>query len=85
MCGTSQKRAQLYAQAAQEREDETGELFTKKRAREAENAKQGDRRHSETPKLWSDRWLTARRARPVSGGSASNALPPQNDPHILPN
>jgi integrase len=55
--------AEVYALAVQEREDERGELLEKKRAREAERAKQRDPSNGETVALWSERWLAARRAR----------------------
>jgi integrase len=60
---TAQERAELYAQATQEREDETGELFARRKARAAEKAKQSDPCQGETVKLWSDRWIAARRVR----------------------
>jgi len=56
-------RAELYAQAVQEREDETGELLNQKAVKNAEKAKQRDPRRGETVALWSDRWLATREAR----------------------
>lgn len=44
----SEERARLYAAAAQEREDETGELMAKKRARQADATAKADPRHGET-------------------------------------
>ncbi len=60
---SADERAELYAQAVQEREDETGELLKRKNATDAENAKQRDPRRGETVRLWSDRWLVARELR----------------------
>jgi hypothetical protein len=57
------ERAELYAQAVQEREDETGDLLKAKMRREAEQAKQRDPRLGETVALWSERWVKVRRAR----------------------
>src|SRR5258708_7616669 len=54
---SGKERAELYALAVQEREDETGELLARKRGRAAEEAKKRDPRHGETVALWSDRWL----------------------------
>lgn len=45
---TAKERAELYAQAVQEREDETGELLAAKRKREAEKAKLDDPLAAET-------------------------------------
>jgi integrase len=60
---SARERAELYAEAIQEREDETGELLEKKRKRLADEAKQRDPRRGETVTLWSDRWITVRRGR----------------------
>jgi integrase len=60
---SAEERAELYAQAVQEREDDTGELLAKKRADAVERTKRDDSRNGETVKLWTDRWLIARRAR----------------------
>jgi len=63
---TARERAELYAQAVQEREDEGGEqgpLLVTKRAREAAEAQQHDSGNGETVKLWSDRWIVTRRVR----------------------
>ncbi|MDP8999588.1 MAG: hypothetical protein M3O46_05695 [Myxococcota bacterium] len=60
---SGEERAEIYALAAQEREDETGELLAAKKKREAEEARQGHPRNGETVKLWSGRWCKARRAR----------------------
>jgi integrase len=60
---SGKERAELYAMAVQEREDETGELLAKKREEEAKKLRQSDPRHGETLKLWSERWCKARRAR----------------------
>lgn len=52
---TARERAELYAAAEQEREDETGELLAKKRAREAAKAAERDPRHGETCTLYRER------------------------------
>lgn len=53
----TRERAELYAAALQEREDETGELLAAKCARQAEDAKRNDQRHGETWDQWFDRYL----------------------------
>jgi len=78
---TADERAELYALAAQEREDETGDLLAKKKAREAEKAKQSDPRNGETVKLWSDRWIAARRVRGLRSVATDEA---RLSTHILP-
>lgn len=52
---TARERAELYAAAVQEREDETGELLAEKRAREASRPK-GE--GHETAREWFDRYTT---------------------------
>jgi len=64
--GTPQRRA-LFAQAMQEREDETGELLAKKRARLAERAAQRDPLRGETCTAYRDR-LNDHRAELGKGG-----------------
>jgi integrase len=57
---TAKERAELYALAVQEREDEGGEqgpLLVAKRARLAEAAKKSDPRHGETADTWHERYL----------------------------
>jgi integrase len=60
---SARERAELYAEALQEREDETGELLAKREKRQADEARQDDPRSGETVKLWADRWIVTRRAR----------------------
>src|ERR1019366_5820431 len=58
---SARERAELYALAVQEREDDGGEqgpLLVAKRARLAEEAKKSDPRHGETADLWHERYLT---------------------------
>jgi integrase len=78
---TAEERAELYALAAQEREDETHELLKKKHERIAEHARQNDGRNGETVKLWSDRWISARRVRGLRSVSTDEA---RLSTHILP-
>jgi integrase len=52
---TGEERAELYALAVQERENETGELLAKKKARQAEKARQSDPRHGETCSMYRER------------------------------
>src|SRR5258706_6153740 len=57
---TARERAELYAAAMQEREDEGGEhgpLLVAKRAREADAATKNDGRHAETWEQWVKRYL----------------------------
>ncbi len=62
---TTEERAELYALAVQEREEETGELLAKKKSREAEKAKPSHRGNGETVKSWSGRWLADRKLRGI--------------------
>jgi len=57
---TARERAELYAQARQEREDETGELLAAKRARQAERKRRNDPRHAETWDAWFTRYLATK-------------------------
>ncbi len=59
---TGQERAELYAAAAQEREDEMGELLGKKRARAAEEAKKHSSTHGETCEKYFRRFVDHRKA-----------------------
>jgi len=59
---TGRERAELYALARQEREDETGELFEARKKRKAEQAKQHDERHGETCTRYFGRFLEHRQA-----------------------
>lgn len=59
---TAEERAELYAQAVQEREDERGDLLGKKRAREAEEAKQSGPGVVETCAKYFDRFVGHRSA-----------------------
>jgi integrase len=59
---TARERAELYALARQEREDETGELFEARNKRKAEQAKQHDERHGETCTRYFGRFLGHRQA-----------------------
>ena len=67
---TAEQRAQLYAEAVQEREDETGELLAAKRARRAEAAKAAAAPEpggsGATVAKWCDRWLADRKERGIS-------------------
>ena len=58
---TGAERAALYAQALQEREDETGVLLAQ--ARKKQEAAKDDASQGETVQLWSERWLASRVAR----------------------
>ena len=66
---TAEKRAELYAEAVQEREDETGELLAARRARLAEAAKAEAPPEpigsGETVAKWCERWLVDRRERGI--------------------
>lgn len=53
---TAVERAALYAAAAQEREDETGELLAKKREREAHEAQKRSTVNGETCSAWFERY-----------------------------
>jgi len=59
---TARERAELYALARQEREDETGELFEARKKRKAEQAKQHSARHGETCTRYFGRFLEHRQA-----------------------
>jgi hypothetical protein len=59
---TGRERAELYAQAAQEREDETGELLAQKQVRLAERRKKHDRTHGETCEQYFRRFVEHRGA-----------------------
>jgi integrase len=59
---TARERAELYALARQEREDETGELFEARKKRKAEQATQHDERHGETCARYFGRFLEHREA-----------------------
>ena len=59
---TGRERAELYALARQEREDETGELFEARKKRKADQAKQHDERHGETCTRYFGRFLEHRQA-----------------------
>jgi hypothetical protein len=52
---TAEERAELYAAAHQEREDETGELLAKKRERLANEAAERDPLHGETCTMYRER------------------------------
>ncbi len=57
---SARERAELYAAALQEREDETGDLLAAKRARELEEAKKRNPLNGETWDTWFKRYLPAR-------------------------
>ena len=57
---SAEERAELYALAVQEREDETGELLAKKLAGEAEATKKRDATKGETCEKYFDRFLAHR-------------------------
>jgi integrase len=57
---SARERAELYAAALQEREDETGDLLAAKRTREAADAKKRDPLNGETWDAWFKRYLPAR-------------------------
>jgi integrase len=59
---TSRERAELYALARQEREDETGELFEARKKRKAEQGKKHDARHGEKCTRYFGRFLEHRQA-----------------------
>jgi len=59
---TARERAELYALARQEREDETGELFEARKKRKAEQGQQHDARQGETCTRYFGRFLEHRRA-----------------------
>jgi integrase len=58
---TAEERAELYALAVQEREDETGELLKRKLARQADEAKQSDPTNGETCSMYRTRLDTHRK------------------------
>ena len=60
---TGRERAEQWATAMQEDEDETHELYERRKERLAEEAKHNDPRKGETVTLWSKGWLKAREAR----------------------
>ncbi len=70
---TAEERAELYAEAVQEREDETGELLAAKRARLAEKGSDDEAGASppttagnaETVAGWCERWLADRKERGI--------------------
>jgi integrase len=62
---SGEERAELYALASQEREDETGELLKAKRERAAEEAKKRDEREGETCEKYFARHTEAREAEGV--------------------
>jgi integrase len=64
---SARERAELYAEARQEREDQTGELLAAKRARlaEAAAAKAQPSGTAETVAKWCDRWLADRKERGI--------------------
>lgn len=55
---TAKERAKLYAEARQEREDETGELYAEKIARERAELRAKDAKEGETCDVWFDRYHT---------------------------
>lgn len=57
---TARERAELYAQARQEREDEAHELLAARERRKAEQAKEHDERHGETCARYFGRFLRHR-------------------------
>lgn len=63
---SARERAELYAEARQEREDETGELLAARRARlaEAEAAAKASS-SGETVATWCERWLADRKERGI--------------------
>lgn len=65
---SSEQRRALYAAAVQEREDERGELLAKKRARDAEKAKQRDPQRGETCTLYRERLDAHRKELGIRGG-----------------
>lgn len=64
---TARERAELYAEARQERENETGELLAKRKERLADKAKQHEALMApgETVAKWCDRWLADRKERGI--------------------
>ncbi len=59
---TARERAELYAEARQEREDETGELFEAKKKRQVEEARQRDPNQGETCTRYFGRFVEHRTA-----------------------
>ena len=59
---TARERAELYALARQEREDETGELLEARKKRKAEQVKEHDTRQGETCTRYFGRFLEHRQA-----------------------
>ena len=59
---TARERAELYAEARQEREDETGELFEAKKKRQVEEARQQDPNQGETCTRYFGRFVEHRTA-----------------------
>jgi integrase len=64
---SARERAELYAEARQEREDQTGELLVAKRARlaEATAAKAQPNGSGETVAKWCERWVADRKERGI--------------------
>jgi integrase len=62
---TGRERAEIYAAALQEREDETRELYSARQARLAEDAKKYDATHGETCERYFERLSAAREAEGV--------------------
>jgi integrase len=66
---SARERAELYAEARQERENETGELLAARRARLAEAAKAKaapETGSGETVAKWCERWLADRKERGIN-------------------
>ncbi len=59
---TARERAALYAEARQEREDETGELFEAKKRRQVAEARQRDAHRGETSAQYFRRFIEHRTA-----------------------
>ncbi|MGA2450697.1 MAG: site-specific integrase [Polyangiaceae bacterium] len=65
---TAEQRAELYAAAIQEKEDESGELLAQKRAREEREAQQRDPRNGETCTMYRERLNAYRKELGRRGG-----------------